>query len=208
MADMNIKNLSTNANAVGYSSSSKEIDETENNISVFGQQIDEETLGVVLAGAVDALLGDGSFTKDEASIYVAGEKEIAELVKNEPNKQNLIETFFDPDKTEREIREKYSSEHPEYASVMKEGQKVQSDFDNAKEETRLKWIEDNPAPEMLKEGGFFGVTMTDEYKDWLKNQDNYMNNFEKEYVQNNPDYANLKAEQDKNKSLLEIILGL
>ena len=80
-------------------------------------------------------------------------------------------------------------------------------YDKKREETRLKWIEDNPSPEILKEGGFLGVTFTDEYKDWLKNQDNYMDNFEKEYAENNPDYATLKAEQDKNKSLISILFG-
>lgn len=207
MVDFNIKSVSPHVTQAN-SSQAKEVEETDNNINVFGFEVDEDTLTTILTGVADELLGDGAFTKDEAAIYVAGEKEIAELVKNAPNKQNLLETIFDPDKAEREIREKYASEHPEYAAVMKEGQKVQSNFDKSREETRLKWIEDNPAPEMMKEGGFFGITMTDEYKEWLNEQDKYMNNFEKEYCQNNPDYATLKAEQDKDKSILDIFFGL
>ncbi len=209
MSDINIRNLSAQVKSVDNTGGPQETNEEGNNISVFGYEIDEDTLSTVLTGTVDAIFGDGAFTKDEAAIYVAGELEIEELVKNAPNNQNLIETIFDPDKTEREIREKYASEHPEYAAVMKEGQKVQKEYDKTREETRLKWIENNPAPEkMMKEGGFFGVTMTDEYKDWLKEQDNYMNNFEKEYIQTNSDYGNLRAEQNKNKSLFELILGL
>lgn len=207
MVDFNIRNVPTQVSQLN-SNQTKETEENNNDINVFGFNVDEETLTTILTGVADEIFGDGSFTKDEAAIYVAGEKEIAELVKNEPNKQNLIETIFDPDKAEREIREKYAAEHPEYAAVMKEGQKVQSDFDKSREETRLKWIEDNPAPEMIKEGGFFGVTMTDEYKEWLNEQNKYMNNFEKEYCQNNPDYATLKAEQDKDKSILDIFFGL
>lgn len=208
MVDFNIKSVSPHVTQAN-SSQAKEVEETDSNINVFGFEVDEDTLTTILTGVADELLGDGAFTRDEAAIYVAGELEIEELVKNAPNNQNLIETIFDPDKTEREIREKYASEHPEYAAVMKEGQKVQKEYDKTREETRLKWIENNPAPEkMMKEGGFFGVTMTDEYKDWLKEQDNYMNNFEKEYIQTNSDYANLRAEQNKNKSLIELILGL
>ena len=207
MADMNIQIFSTNINNVDGSGTSPKVKESENNVSVFGYEIDEDTLSTILTGTIDAILSDETFTKEEAEIYVTGELEISELIKNSQEKQSFIDSILDPNKTEREIREKYAKEHPEYASVMKEGEKVQADFDKAKEETKQKWIKDNPSPEMLKEGGFLGITFTDEYKDWLKNQDNYMKNFEQEYIQNNPDYANLKEAQDKNKSLINILLG-
>ena len=205
MFDYNIRNIPTQKNIVDNTSLTEK--ESDGNINIFGQEVDEETLNTILTGTVDILLSDDTFTKDEAAIYVAGELEISELIKNSKGKQSFIDSILDPNKIEREIREKYTKEHPEYASVMKEGEKVQADFDKAKEETKQKWIEDNPSPEMLKEGGFLGITFTDEYKDWLKNQDNYMKNFEQEYIQNNPDYANLKEAQDKNKSLINILLG-
>ena len=132
----------------------------------------------------------------------------AELIKNSPNNPNLIDAIFDPDKVEREIRKKYADEHPEYAEVMKEGQKVQKEFDTKREETRQNWIKENPAPEMFEEGGLIGVKVTDEYREWTIKQDNHLKEFEKNYIEDNPDYATLKAELDKDKSLLDIILGI
>ena len=208
MADMNMQIFSTNINNIDGSGTSPKVKESENNISVFGYEIDEDTLSTILTGTIDAILSDETFTKDEAAIYVAGELEISELIKNSKGKQSFIDSILDPNKIEREIRENYAKEHPEYASVMKEGEKVQSDFDKAKEEIKQKWIEDNPEPsDIMKKGGLFGITMTDEYRDWLKNKDNYLNNFEQEYIQNNPNYANLKEAQDKNKSLINILFG-
>ena len=94
MVDFNIRNVSPQVSQVN-SSQSKEVEETDNNINVFGFEVDEDTLTTILTGVADELFGDGSFTKDEAAIYVAGEKEIDELIISEPNKQNLLETIFD-----------------------------------------------------------------------------------------------------------------
>ena len=121
MTDLNIQKTSTHISNVDTSSPTKKPEEPSNNISIFGYEIDEDTLATVLNGAVDAIIGTSSFTKDEAAIFVNGEQEIKELLKNAPNNQNVVESIFDPNKTEREIREKYATEHPEYAQVMEEG---------------------------------------------------------------------------------------
>ena len=208
MSEYKIRNNPPLPNIVENSDRTKETTETKQNINIFGFEIKEETLNTILTGAVDIILADSTFTKDDAAIFVAGEKEIEELIKNAQNNQNLFETIFDPNKTEREIREKYANEHPEYAAVMQKGNNVQKKHDEAREETRLKWIEDNPEPsDIMQKGGLFGMTFTDEYKDWLKNKDNYLNNFEQEYIQNNPDYANLKEAQDKDKNISQVLFG-
>lgn len=206
MSDLNIKGNYQQTNANQSNGTAKV--EKEEEINLFPSLETGEILDILFTGVVDSVFGDGPFTKDEAAIYVQGEKEIAELVKDAPNKQNLIETIFDPDKTEREVREQYASEHPEYAEVMEEGRRVQSEFDTKREESRQKWMEENPAPEMFEQGGLLGVKVTDEYKDWSNKQDNYMKEFEKNYIANNQDYANLRAEQDKGKSLIDVIFGL
>ncbi|MBQ8887635.1 MAG: hypothetical protein IJY61_08050 [Candidatus Gastranaerophilales bacterium] len=207
MSDMNITGNYQQISANQTNGAAKV--EKEEEASLFPSLETDEILDILFTGVVDGVFGDGPFTKDEATIYVQGEKEIAELVKETPNKQNLIETIFDPDKAEREIREQYAAEHPEYAEVMEEGAKVQENYDKAYDETLKKWQEENPAPEkILEEGGFLGVKMTDDYKEWTNAQIKYMQNFEKEYAKNNSDYANLKAAQDKDKSFLQAMLGL
>lgn len=208
MNNFEIKNTQIKNSLLENSSRTKESAETEQNNNIFGFELNEETLNTILTGTVDVILGDGAFTKDEAAIFVAGEKEIEELIRNAPNEQNLVETILDPDKTEREVREKYANEHPEYAAVMKEGHNVQKKHDETREEARTKWIENNPPPEMMKKGGLFGMTVTDEYKDWYKKQAEFMNDFEKEYIQNNSDYAHLKEEQDKDRNIIQILFGL
>ena len=166
-----------------------------------------EILDVLFSGVVDAAFGNGTFTKTEAEIFVQGEKEIAKLVKEAPNKQSLVESIFDPDKAEREAREQYAADHPEYADVMQEGLKVQNEFDSKKEEERQNWIKENPAPEMFEKGGWLGVKITDEYKEWNQKQDNHLYEFEKNYTENNQNYANLKFEQNKSNSFLRFFFG-
>ena len=149
MSNMNINGPSSQPNINSVPANTK-VEQNEEE-SLF-PSIDEtnEILDVLFSGVIEAAFGDGSFTKAEAEIFVQGEKEIAKLVKDAPNKQSLVETIFDPDKAEREAREQYAAEHPEYADVMQEGLKIQKEFDTKREETRQNWLQENPAAEMFE----------------------------------------------------------
>lgn len=192
--NVNNQNLKSPKDAV-INNTSAEIEQNNSNNGT-------KLLGLIFEEVIDEILTQDSFTREEAAVYVKGEREISDIVKNSPKKQSIVEAFFDPNKVEREVREKYKSEHQDYAAVMDEGQKVESDYDKTYQSTKNKWLEENPAPEMFEKGGLFGVKITDDYKKWIKVQTKYMNDFEKEYCKNNKDYANLKAEQNKKKFTL------
>lgn len=196
MTDMNIKNQSMydSINNASTNNKAESVEKTEDT-SIF-QKEEKGTNLVELA--FDAIFGDGNFTLDEAQIYVDGEAEVNELIKEAQKDMGLLEIILDFGAKEKEIREDYEKKHPEYAKVKDEGDKVQKEYDEAYEETRNKWLEENPKPENI-----FSL----EYLSWSLKQTNAMNEFKNKYAKENPDFANLLAAQNKNKSILELILG-
>ena len=160
--NVNNQNLKSPKDAV-INNTSTEIEQNNSNNGT-------KLLGLIFEEVIDEILTQDSFTREEAAVYVKGEREISDIVKNSPKKQSIVEAFFDPNKVEREVREKYKSEHQDYAAVMYEGQKVESDYDKTYQSTINKWLEENPAPEMFEKGGLFGVKITDDYKKWKSNQ--------------------------------------
>lgn len=196
MTDINIKQMFNN---VSDANSSNKIESTKENeeSSIFQEEEKERN---IVGLALDAIFGDGSFTLDEAQIYVDGEAEINELIEQAKKDKGLLEIILDFGATEKEIREDYEEKHPEYAKVKEEGDKVQKEYDEAYEEAKNKWLEENPKPENCR---IFSL----EYFNWSLKQTNAMKDFKNEYAKENPDFANLLAAQNKNKSILELILG-
>ncbi len=198
MTDMNIKNqaIYDSMNNVSGGNKAESIEEQEDS-SIF--QKNKESINIVEL-ALDAIFGDGNFTADEAQIYVDGEKEVNELIKETQKDMSILEIIFDAGATEKQIRKDYEEKHPEYAKVKDEGDKVQKEYNKAYEEAKNKWIEENPKPENCKIFSF-------ENFNWSTKQSNAMKKFKNEYAKNNSDYANLLAAQNKDKSLLELIFG-
>lgn len=198
MTDMNIKNqaIYDSMNNVSGGNKAESIEEQEDS-SIF--QKNKESINIVEL-ALDTIFGDGNFTADEAQIYVDGEKEVNELIKETQKDMSILEIIFDAGATEKQIRKDYEEKHPEYAKVKDEGDKVQKEYNKAYEEAKNKWIEENPKPENCKIFSF-------ENFNWSTKQSNAMKKFKNEYAKNNSDYANLLAAQNKDKSLLELILG-
>lgn len=182
----------------------------EENISIWGtmEEEDENSLAILLTGVLDEVIGDGAFTSEEAKVFVTGEFEIKELIKEAQKNRGFLELLTNPQKCEQDVREKYAKEHPEYAKVMEEGKKVEKLHENALKEAEETWQKNNPEPEskIVKGDDIFGLTYTEEYANWLKKKKQATKDFESHYIKNNPDYANLIKEQNKNKGLLEILL--
>ena len=169
----------------------------------------EELLQAAIETFSGVLFGNEIFTNEEAEAYVVGENEIAELLREGKANRGFVETLLDPNKYEREIRKEYEKEHPEYAKAAKEGKKLQEEYDNARSITEQTWLENNPEPteKYQKGNGIFGFSQTEEYKTWHNKREEALNQFDKEYRYNNPDYDNLARAQLKNKSLIEIALS-
>lgn len=204
-------NINSNQN-INKQGNIKKTNETDNETSIFSNNTTgDEILTQIILGIIDESFFDGTFTADEADIYVKGEKEIAEMVKEEKNKQlnnlNIIAYIFDEEKTEKECREKYAEKHPEYKEVMEEGQRVEKEYEKSLNKAKDIWLKDNPEPEMLEKGGFWGYKETDAHKEWKKKEKEFTNKFEEEYKKNNPDYKTLKNAQVKSMSLWEIIFS-
>lgn len=181
--------------------------ETENDISIFNNDSVDETdfgsdlLNAIVMGILNDVFSDTSFTKDEAKTYVEGEKELAEIIKNEKDSRGFFDLLFNSSNIEKECREKYESEHPEYAKVAEEGQKVQKQYDDALANAKEAWLNENPQPENITEnGGLFGIKRTDEYKQWSSDLESFIKDFESEYKKKDPDYKILSDEQNKDKS--------
>lgn len=183
--------------------------EEDTAISFIDSEDNEELLQAAIETFSGFLFGDGIFTNAEAEAYVTGENEIAELLKEAKGDRSFVETILDPNKYEREIRAEYEKEHPEYARVAKDGKKLQEEYDYARAATEKIWLETNPEPEnkYQKGNGLFGFSQTEEYKQWHKEKEQALADFDKDYRYNNPDYDNLACAQAKNKSLIEIALG-
>lgn len=198
MTNLNIKNqtIYDGAGTVKSNNKTNATEETEDT-SLFNT---EESKSNILEKALDSILGDGDFTKEEAETYVNGEAEIAELIKKEKEDKGILEVILESNSIEKQIRKEYEEKHPEYAKVKDEGDRVQKEYKEALTEANKKWIEENPSP---KDSGIFSL----EYLNWKLKQSNAMKDFQKNYANENPDYANLKLAQDMNKSLLELFLS-
>lgn len=163
----------------------------------------------LVTGLIDELFFDGAFTKDEAKTYVEGEKEIAKMIEEEKNKQldggHYLTYLFDSAKTEKDCRNKYAKEHPEYNEVMKEGQKVESQYETAYNEAKTNWLKENPEPDGFEKGGLFGIKERDEHKEWRAKEQEFSKGFEEEYINNNPDYGNLKDAQKSDMTFWEAL---
>ena len=168
----------------------------------------EELLQSAIETFSGLLFGDEIFTNKEAEIYVLGENAIEELLREAKDNRSIVEVLLNPNKYERDIRAEYEREHPEYAKVAKEGKKLQEEYNDARAATERIWLETNPEPQekYQKGNGLFGFSQTEEYKKWHNEREQILNDFEKEYRYNNPDYDNLACAQAKNKSIIEIAL--
>ncbi len=196
-------------NTVNNTNNAYENSKVKEEESIFSSQstdndFTEELITTILDCVLDEIFSDGAFTKDEASTFVAGEKELAQIIKDAKSKQGFFESLFDFGSTEKKCREDYAKSHPEYAKVMKEGQKVQSEYENAMKTAKEEWTKSNPQPETLyEEGGLLGMKRTEEYSAWQKELTEFLNEFEKEYIYNNSDYKTLRTEQNKDKDVFD-----
>lgn len=198
MSDLNIKNNLTyntteNINGTNKTNSTPEVEK----LCIFSK---EEDVNEIVESVIDGLLGDGIFTKEEAQIYVNGEEEIKELIEKEQKNKSFLKKIIDASDVEKRIREKYEEEHPEYANVKEEGDKVKKEYTEAFNEANKKWIEENPLPENTK---IFSL----DFLSWKLKQSTAMTNFTNQYAKDNPDYANLKAAEDNKKSLFELFFS-
>lgn len=151
---------------------------------------------------------DADFTAEEADIYAKGEAEIDRMVQQEilqnATKATILGAKVDIEKIEQECREKYAKEHPEYKEVMEEGLAVENAHDKVMEQEKEDWIKDNPQPPMFntkKPIGTGDFQISEEYKQWQAEMERHMEYVEKKYVEDNPDYANLKDAKKGNEQI-------
>lgn len=212
MVRINGDGISVNQNSETKQKNTEKVQNQNTDESIFNttnSDTENDIVSQIVKGVLDELLFDGTFTKDEAKTYVEGEKEIAKMVEEEKQKQldggHYLTYLFDSAKTEKDCRDKYAKENPEYKEVMKEGQKVESQYETAYDDAKTKWLEENPEPKGFEEGGLFGIKETDEHKEWRAKEKEFSKGFEEEYIKNNPDYGNLKDAQKSDMSFWEAL---
>lgn len=207
---MHIKESSTSSINLVNQNTGNNVQKINDDVSIFSNEkvnepdYTDELISRLIDGVLDEIFSDGSFTTNEAKTYVEGEKELAEIIKKEKSKQGFFESLFDMGSLEKKCRDDYAKSHPEYSKVMKEGQKVQKQYEDAMKLAKKEWIKENPQPENIyEEGGLLGFKRTEEYATWQKELTNFLNDFEKEYIKNNNDYRTLRTEQNKDKDAFE-----
>lgn len=151
---------------------------------------------------------DADFTEEEADAYAKGEAEIEKMVQKELLRRGILMSIgtgaLDINEIEKECREKYAEEHPEYKAVMEEGLAVEEAHDEAIEKEKKEWLNDNPPPPMFNNTnplGTGGFKISEEYKEWQAEMEKHMEYVEKKYSENNPDYANLKDAKAEHKNV-------
>ena len=107
-----------------------------------------------------------------------------------------------------EVRAEYAKNHPEYAAVMEEGQAVEKAHAEAKADAMAEWEENNPKPEKPNAlfVGIIGLgAYTIKLQKWEKERAAQEKAFDESYAKENPNYANLKDQQEKYPTPLDIL---
>lgn len=152
-----------------------------------------------------------NFDTEEAHIYAEGEAEIeAEVQRRMLMQMGVVGMLVgkSEEQIEAEVRAEYAEKHPEYAAVMEEGQAVEKEHAEAKEAAMAEWEANNPKPEppnIL----FAGVVQMTAYnvklQKWEAEKAKQEKAFDESYAKENPNYANLKEQQDAKPSLIDIL---
>jgi len=161
-------------------------------------------LNTIIIDVVNSAFAEPPFTKEEAEIYVQGEKELAGIIAEEKSKQSFLKQMFGFDDIETNCRKQYAQKHEEYAAVMKRGMTIQKQHDEALSKVKEDWLKSNPEPEHLfQEGGILGIERTEEYKNWENNLKELIETFEYEYMKTDTNYRKLYEAKNNDKSLGE-----
>ena len=146
-----------------------------------------------------------NFDVEEAHVYAEGEaaikKEVEMRVKMQMVQTGIALKHKSAEEIEAEVRAKYAEEHPEYAAVMHEGQRVEAQYEEAKAEEMSNWEKENPKPKRSKVGFIFGGVLSEvkyqlELKEWEKAKAEHEKSFQNDYAKENKNYANLKEQQE------------
>ena len=177
-------------------------------------KLSDEEIEEIMNSAKTSAEDMQNFDIEEAHVYAEGEADIAKMVEEEKKKHMLLHggiggavgtivgtATFDEEAVEKECRAKYAEEHPEYKAVMNEGLAVEKQYDNAKEKEMSNWEEKNPKPQRNKLATFLGGIIPEaiyqhELKKWEEAKAEHEKTFEEDYAKNNPNYANLKEQQE------------
>lgn len=153
-----------------------------------------------------------NFDTEEAHIYAEGEAAIEKEVKQRLLQQGLVVGINIQGKSaeeiEAEVRAEYAEKNPEYAAVMEEGQAVEKAHEEAKGTAMADWEANNPKPEPPNPI-FAGVAQmaayTVELQEWQAKRAEYEKTFDESYAKENPNYANLKEQQDAQPNIIDIL---
>ena len=191
----------------------KEIQEEETTIN-FADDVEEisneDSVKITDKTESDKDVDKRNFDTEEAHIYAEGEAAIEKEVQARLMTRGIISILWGKNaaELEAEVREKYAKNHPEYAAVMEEGQAVEKAYDKAKTEALAEWEAKNPKPEPPHP--IFGSTVqmaaySIKLKEWQAERAEQEKAFSEEYAKDNPNYANLKEQQDKKPNIIDIL---
>lgn len=167
----------------------------------------EITHGQDLAEIVDKK----NFDPEEAHVYAEGEAEIQKEVQRRMLMKATVAGIImgkTAEEIEAEVRAEYAAKNPEYAAVMEEGQAVEKAHAEAKAEAMKEWEANNPKPEPPNPI-FAGVAQmavyTAELQKWEAERAKHAEAFDESYAKENPNYANLKEQQDAQPNIIDIL---
>ena len=144
-----------------------------------------------------------NFDVEEAYIYAEGEAAIEKEVERRYQQQMLLESIQggkSREEIEAEVRAEYEKEHPEYVAVQAEGQKVEKEFNEAKNNAMADWVKDNPMPEPpnpITGGISDSARYLRELKEWQEKYNAEVAKFEEQYAKENPNYATYKEQKER-----------
>lgn len=203
----------TSTNLTSGNEEIKEVKEEETTIN-FSEDSEENTtedcVKISENTESDKDVDKRNFDTEEAHIYAEGESAIEKEVQARLMTRGIISILWGKNaaELEAEVREKYAKNHPEYAAVMEEGQAVEKAYDKAKTEALAEWEAKNPKPEPPHP--IFGSTVqmaaySIKLKEWQAERAEQEKAFSEEYAKDNPNYANLKEQQDKKPNIVDIL---
>ncbi len=145
---------------------------------------------------------DGEVGPLEANVYANGEYEIQSQIdkKMQDYDMKMVQRHStdgsDPRaeykaKVEKEIRDNYSKNNPDYASAQADCQKAEAGFETYKKEQEQTWAKEHPMPaptdHTLQDNGRFEKEMEAYKAEYTE----FLVNITADYAENNPDFENI-----------------
>lgn len=160
---------------------------------------------------LEEIIDKKNFDTEEAHVYAEGEAEIQKEVQRRLIMQGTVVgllTGKSAEEIEAEVRAEYAEKNPEYAAVMEEGQAVEKAHAEAKATEMKEWEANNPKPE--PPNPVFGTTgamviYTKQLQEWEAKRAEHEKAFDENYAKENPNYANLKEEQDAQPNIIDVL---